>query len=209
MSFKRPYQPHQWGRQRSEDEVDLDRRLDANARAAAGQRLGRDDWVKAQYRAMSRSGAKSRAYFEGHFQPADVRIMDAHVDQMFWQMVRMELRKAGSKLQDWLEFIESFYEIPQEEFLIRIKNRYWAQMQVMTEDRNHWKFLQEVYRAWHGAKQQIYDDDPAHDARRRLQQQLQADAEQAAAMSHADRLADAWHDPSDLEMAQWLQELGE
>lgn len=209
MSFKRPYVPHQWGRQRSEEEVALDRRLDANARAASAQRLGRDDWIKAQYRAMSRSGAMSKAYFEGHFQPSDVRVMDAHVDQMFWQMVRMELRKPGGMLAGWLEFIENFYEIPQEEFLNRIKNRYWAQMQVMTDDRNHRKFLQEVYRAWHGAKQQIYDDDPVHDERRRIQQQLQADAERAAAMSHADRLAEAWRDPSDLEMAQWLRELGE
>ena len=124
MSFKRPYVPHQWGRQRTQEEVELDRRLEQNAQLAAGQRLGRDDWVKAQYRAMSRGGAKTKAYFEGHFQARDVRVMDEHVDQMFWQMVRMELRKPGSKLQKWLEFIENYYEVPQHEFLERIKKRH-------------------------------------------------------------------------------------
>lgn len=34
MSFKRPFVPHQWGRQRTQAEVDQDRRLDAAAAAS-------------------------------------------------------------------------------------------------------------------------------------------------------------------------------
>jgi len=198
MSFKRPYVPHQWGRKRTDEEVDLDRRLAANAQQAAGQRLSRDDWIKAQYRAMSRSGAKSKAYFEGHFQARDVRIMDEHVDQMFWQMVRMELRKPGSKLQKWLEFIESYYEVPQHEFLDRIKKRHWALMQVWTDDRDHRSFLQEVYRAWHAAQEAIAPEDPRLARIRWLAEEERR---------YADEQDTRYYD--DLMMAEVLEELGQ
>lgn len=146
----------------------------------------------------------SKAYFEGHYNHSDMTVMDAHVDQIFWQMVRMELR-SNKNLQKQLEFIEAFYEVPQHEFLERIKKRYWAQMQLWTDDRRHQKFLMEVFRAWRAAKEQIYDDDPATDVAR----QRQRDAQQFADRSWAERLNAAWSEPSDLEMAQWLQELGQ
>lgn len=86
-------------------------------------------------------------------------VMEAHVDQIFWQMVRKELR-GHPKLQKWLEFIENYYEVPQHEFLERIKKRHWAQMQAWTDDRRHQSFLQEVYRAWHAAQEAIQQDHP-------------------------------------------------
>ena len=134
--------------------------------------------------------------------------MDAHVDQMFWQMVRHEMR-TNPNFVSQMEFIESFYEVPQYEFLERIKKRYWAQMQKWTDDRRHQGFLNEVFRAWRAAKAEIYDVDPAHDAERHRQRLLQEDAERFAARSWTERLQQQWHDPSDLEMAQWLRELGE
>jgi len=161
MSFKRPYVPHQWGRQRSAEEVELDRRL---AQAAVGPVISRDDWARAQYRAASRGGM-TKAAFEANYRHADMLVMDAHVDQMFWQMVRHELRSNPTfKMQ--LEFIENFYELPQHEFLLRIKTRFWALMQQWTDDRRHLAFRTEVMRAYKAAKDQIEDVDPANDERR-------------------------------------------
>lgn len=150
--FKRPY-VRQQQRQRSEEEVLLDKRLDDAVAKLVGTPISKDDWARAQYRASSRAGA-DRAYFEGHYGHADMVVMDAHVDQMFWQMVRDEMRK-NPRFVKQMEFIESFYELPQHEFLERIKKRYWAQMQLWTDDRSHQKFLTEVWRAYHAAQMQL------------------------------------------------------
>jgi len=190
-------------RARTAEEVELDRRLEEHAKRAAETHVSKDEWARAQYRAASRAGATIQD-FEARYRHGDMMVMDAHVDQIFWQMVRMELR-SNPQLQTWLEFIENFYEVPQHEFLERIKKRYWAQMQLMTDDRRHTKFVHEVFRAWRAAKEQIYDDDPASDVRR----QIEADAVHFAQRSHADRLADQWADISDLEMIQILQQLGQ
>jgi len=107
----------------------------------------------------------TKAAFEANYRHADMLVMDAHVDQMFWQMVRHELRSNPTfKMQ--LEFIENFYELPQHEFLLRIKTRYWALMQQWTDDRRHLAFRTEVMRAYKAAKEQIEDVDPANDERR-------------------------------------------
>lgn len=190
-------------RQRTEEEVALDRRLEEQAKRAAETHVSKDEWARAQYRAASRAGA-TREQFEARYRHSDMAVMEAHVDQIFWQMVRMELR-SNKDFPKWLEFIENFYEVPQHEFLERIKKRYWAQMQRMTDDHRHTKFLHEVFRAWRAAKEQIYDVDPAFDVRR----QLEADAQQFAQRSWADRVADQWADISDLEMVQMLQQLAQ
>lgn len=161
MSFKRPYVPYQWGRERSAEEVELDRRL---AQAAVGPVISRDDWARAQYRAASRAGM-TKAAFEANYRHADMLVMDAHVDQIFWQMVRHELR-SNPTFNMQLQFIESFYELPQHEFLLRIKSRFWALMQQWTDDRRHLAFRTEVMRAYKAAKEQIEDVDPANDERR-------------------------------------------
>jgi len=163
MSFKRPFVP-QWGRQRTQAEVELDRRLEEAARRLAGPAIGRDEWVRAQYRAASRGGA-TKAQIEQRFNHSDMQIMDAHVDQMFWQMVRHELR-TNPTFDMQLQFIERFYELPQHEFLLRIKTRFWALMQQWTDDRRHMAFRTEVMRAYKAAKEQIEDVDPANDERR-------------------------------------------
>lgn len=145
-----------WGipaRERTQEEIDLDRRLDEQARRVAASVVGRDDWARAQYRASSRAG-KTREWFEANFRHADMQIMDAHVDQMFWQMVRHEMR-TNPRFVKQMEFIASFYEMPQHEFLEKLKKRHWAQMQMMTDDRQHSAFLMEVWRAWHAAQLQI------------------------------------------------------
>jgi len=114
--------------------------------------------------------------------------MEAHVDQMFWQMVREELR-SHKDINMWLEFIANFYEVPQHEFLERIKNRHWAQMQVWTDDRRHLAFLTEVMRAFRAAKQQIDDVDPATDQRRAHQAWLEQEGREFAARMWAERRA--------------------
>jgi len=156
-----------WGipaRERTEEEVELDRRLEQAAAVAAGPVVSRDDWARAQYRAASRAGV-TKAHFERTYRHADMLVMDAHVDQIFWQMVRHELRSNPTfKMQ--LEFIENFYELPQHEFLLRIKTRFWALMQQWTDDRRHMAFRTEVMRAYKAAKEQIEDVDPANDERR-------------------------------------------
>lgn len=191
--FKRPYTPHVWGTVSKDDSPPVPQAVP----------LSRDEWARAQYRAMSRAGG-TRQQFDQRYLHSDMVVMDAHVDQIFWQMVRHEIRTNPQFVQH-LEFISNFYEVPQHEFLERLKKRHWAQMQVWTDDRHHLKFRTEVFRAWRAAKEQIWDDDPANDVRH----QLERDAEHAALLSHADRIADMWHDPSDLEMAQWLQELAQ
>jgi len=202
MSFKRPYVPT-WGRQRTQSEIEQDERLEAIAKDLAGAPVSKTEWARAQYRAASRAGM-SKADIEARYNYGDVRIMDAHVDQMFWQMVRHQMR-TNKKFQSQLEFISNFYEVPQHEFLERIKKRHWAQMQVWTDDRLHLGFLTEVLRAYRAAKDQIADVDPANDVRR----QLERDAQQFAQRAWAERLATNWNEPTDVEMAQWLQELGE
>jgi len=162
MSFKRPFAP-QWGRQRTQAEIDLDRRLEEAARRLAGPAIGRDEWVRAQYRAASRGGA-TKAQIEQRFNHSDMQIMDAHVDQMFWQMVRHEAR-TNPTYNRQMEFIENFYELPQHEFLLRIKSRFWALMQQWTDDKKHRQFLQEIYRAWHAAQMQL--EEPQYLARAR------------------------------------------
>jgi len=107
--------------------------------------VGRDEWARAQYRAASRAGV-TRAEFEARYSHGDMLVMDAHVDQIFWQMVRHEMR-TNRKFVSQMEFIANFYELPQHEFLERIKKRYWAQMQLMTDDRSHRQFLTEIFRA--------------------------------------------------------------
>jgi len=151
-TFKRAYTPRVQ-RQRTAEEEDLDRRLESAVAKLVGTPISKDDWARAQYRASSRAGA-DRAYFEGHYGHADMVVMDAHVDQMFWQMVRHEMR-TNPKFVKQMEFIESFYELPQHEFLERIKKRHWAQMQLWTDDRSHHHFLAEIWRAYHAAQMQI------------------------------------------------------
>jgi hypothetical protein len=149
-----------WGlprrKQRTEEEIDLDRRLEAAAKNLAGPQFSRDDWARAQYRASSRAGA-DRAYFEGHYGQQDLAIMDRHVEQMFWQMVRYEYR-TNPRFVTQMRFISSFYEQPEHEFLERIKKRYWAQMQNLTDDRSHRQFLLEIWRAWHAGQLQTEID---------------------------------------------------
>jgi len=137
MSFKRPYVPT-WGRQRTQAEIELDERLEAAAKSLAAPAVSKTEWARAQYRAASRAGL-TKAAIEARYNYGDVRIMDEHVDQMFWQMVRHQLR-TNPTFNMQLEFIESFYELPQHEFLNRIKSRYWAQMQKWTDDRQHSAF---------------------------------------------------------------------
>lgn len=155
----------------------------------------REEWARAQYRAASLAGAKSKAEFERKYAHSDMQAMEAHVDQIFWQMVRMELR-SNPKLQKQLEFIESYYEVPQHEFLERIKNRYWAMMQPMTNDRRHQKFLQEVFRAWHAARLQVEDESPMMERFRQLADQDRQNEEELAR-----RFAD------DVEMIETLESL--
>jgi len=150
MSFKRPYVPHVWGRQRDQEEVERDARLEQLARAAAQAAPagpGKIEGVRAQYRAASRAGL-SKADIQRRYTNADVAIMDQHVDQMFWQMVRHELR-VNAQFANEMQDIQRLYNQPQHEFLERIKNRFWAKMQEWTDDRNHVQFLKEIYRAWH------------------------------------------------------------
>jgi len=150
MSFKRPYVPHVWGRQRDQEEVERDARLEQLARAAAQAAPagpGKIEGVRAQYRAASRAGL-SKAEIQRRYTNADVAIMDQHVDQMFWQMVRHELR-VNPQFANEMQDIQRLYNEPQHEFLERIKNRFWAKMQQWTDDRNHVQFLKEIYRAWH------------------------------------------------------------
>jgi len=172
MSFKRPYAPHQWGRQRTQAEVDTDRRLDQLGAQAASNVFSRDDWARAQYRAASRAGV-TKAQFERTYRHSDMQVMDAHVDQMFWQMVRHELR-TNPTFNMQMQFIEQFYELPQHEFLLRIKTRFWALMQQWTDDRRHMAFRTEVMRAYKAAKEQIEDVDPANDERRAQRAFVQA-----------------------------------
>jgi len=164
MSFKRPWVP-QWGRQRTQAEIEQDQRLEAASNALIAPPVSKDEWARAQYRAASRAGL-TKAQIEARYNYGDVRVMDQHVDQMFWQMVRHQLR-TNPTFNMQLQFIESFYELPQHEFLNRIKTRYWAQMQKWTDDRQHQAFRTEVFRAYRSAKQQIEDVDPANDERRR------------------------------------------
>jgi len=163
MSFKRPYVPT-WGRKRTQAEIEQDQRLEAATAALIGPPVSKTEWARAQYRAASRAGM-TKAQIEARYNYGDVRIMDEHVDQMFWQMVRHQLR-TNPTFNVQLQFIESFYEVPQHEWLTRIKNRFWAQMQLWTDDRRHTKFLTEVFRAYRAAKEQIADVDPANDERR-------------------------------------------
>jgi len=121
--------------------------------AQAGRYISRDEWVRAQYRAASRGGA-TKAEIESRFTHSDLKVMDDHVMQMFWQMVRHEMR-TNPKYNQQMQFIASFYELPEHEFLIRLARRFWAQMQRMTDDKTHGTFLQEIYRAWHAAQMQI------------------------------------------------------
>lgn len=154
---------------RTAEEVDLDQRLEAAVKNLAGPQYSRDDWARSQYRASSRSGA-DKAYFEGHYGAQDMAIMDKHVDQMFWQMVRQELRE-NLRFVKQMEFIEAFYEMPQHEFLDRIKKRHWAQMQRWTDDRHHRDFLMEIWRAWHAAQLQTEPDWRMEAAERHAQQE--------------------------------------
>jgi len=171
MSFKRPYVPT-WGRKRTQSEVEQDERLEAATKALIAPPVSKTEWARAQYRAASRAGL-TKAQIEARYHYGDVRIMDEHVDQMFWQMVRHQLR-TNPTFNMQLQFIESFYELPQHEFLHRIKTRYWAQMQKWTDDRQHQAFRTEVFRAYRAAKEQIADVDPANDERRRQQAFLAA-----------------------------------
>jgi len=155
MSFKRPWVP-QWGRQRTQAEIEQDQRLEAATKALIAPPVSKTEWARAQYRAASRAGL-TKAQIEARYNYGDVRIMDEHVDQMFWQMVRHQLR-TNPTFNMQLQFIESFYELPQHEFLHRIKTRYWAQMQKWTDDRQHQAFRTEVF--------QSADVDPANDERR-------------------------------------------
>ena len=188
MSFKRPYVPT-WGRQRTPQEVELDARLEAVSKSLIGAPVSKTEWARAQYRAASRAGL-TKAQIEARYNYGDVRIMDEHVDQMFWQMVRHQLRTSPT-FNMHLQFIESFYEVPQHEFLNRIKMRYWAQMQKWTDDRRHQAFQTEVFRAYRAAKEQIEDVDPANDERRAHQAWLEADARRFAARQWREREQDA------------------
>jgi len=155
--------------------------------------VGKDEWARAQYRAASRGGA-SKQEMESRYSYSDLQVMDAHVDQMFWQMVRHEMR-TNPKFVSQMEFIENFYEVPQHEFLERIKMRYWAQMQVLTDDRQHRRFLNEVFRAWHAAREQI-EPEP-------LYERAQRDA--AAEMMFQDAEDQRYYD--DQEMIETLESL--
>jgi len=150
-----------------------------------GQLVGKDEWARAQYRAASRAGA-TKAQMESRYNHSDLVVMDAHVDQMFWQMVRHELR-SNPQVTQWLEFIESYYEMPQHEFLERIKKRYWAQMQKWTDDRRHQAFLTELMRAYRAAKAEIDDVDPANDERKAKEAWLKAQGEAYAARVRRER----------------------
>jgi len=162
MSFKRPFVP-QWGRVRTQAEIDQDRRLDALARELAAAPVSKDEWARAQYRAASRAG-RTKSDIQSRYNHSDLLVMDAHVDQMFWQMVRHEMR-TNPTFNQQMQFIEGFYELPQHEFLERIKNRFWALMQQWTDDKKHRQFLQEIYRAWHAAQMQL--EEPQHLGRAR------------------------------------------
>lgn len=147
--------------------------------------VSRDDWARAQYRAASRAG-RTKKWFQDTFQHGDMRVMDEHVAQMFWQMVREEQR-TNPKFDSQMQFIASFYEMPQHEFLERLMARHWAQMQPMTDDRSHRVFLLEVFRAWRAAKDQIEDVDPAHDERRAHAAWLRQEAEEFSRRQWAGR----------------------
>jgi len=117
---------------------------------------GKVEGVRAQYRAASRAGlTKSEIY--GRYRGSDLEIMEQHVDQMFDQMVRHEYATNATFRRN-MQFITGFYEKTAAQFLDAIKNRYWAQMQVWTDDKKHTAFLQEVYRAWHAGQVQITAD---------------------------------------------------
>lgn len=169
--------------------------------------MTRPEVVRAKYRKYSRQG-QPKAWLLREFNDEEIHWVDAHVDQMFWQMVRHELR-TNPEFQSRLEFISDHYKVPQHEFLERIKKRHWAQMQVWTDDRQHRAFLTEVFRAWRAAKVAAREADPAYDEERRRKMLYEQDAARYAARSWADRLAAEWYVPSDLEMVQWLQDLGE
>jgi len=186
MSFKRPYVPT-WGRQRTQAEIEQDERLEAATKALIAPAVSKTEWARAQYRAASRAGMK-KEQIEARYNYSDVRIMDEHVDQMFWQMVRHQLR-TNPTLNMQLQFIESFYEVPQHEWLNRVKTRYWAQMQKWTDDRRHMNFLTEVLRAFRAAKEQIADVDPANDEGRAHQAWLAADAQRFVSRQQRDQQA--------------------
>jgi len=174
------------------DQEEIDRRRPIYS-APVAPPISKDEWARAQYRAASRAGA-TRDYFESHYGHSDMQVMDAHVDQIFWQMVRMEMRK-NEKFVQQLEFISNYYEVPQHEFLERIKKRYWAQMQLMTDDRKHLQFLKEVFRAWSAAKEAIADVDPARDEQNARRAQFDARAAREAQYEHEyqETLNRAWY----------------
>jgi len=163
---------------RTQAEIDLDRRLEEAAAQAAANVVTRDEWARAQYRAASRAGA-TKELIHQRYQYRDLRVMDEHVDQIFWQMVRHEMR-TNATFNQQMQLIEGYYELPQHEFLERIKNRFWALMQQMTDDKKHRLFLQEIYRAWHAAMEAIsphpFEERAQRDARAERQYRQSADA---------------------------------
>lgn len=146
MSFKRPFVPHKWGRERTQDEVDQDRRLDAIAArlAAAQTRTSRDDWVRAQYRAASRNGL-SKEGFEGRYRGADMIIMDAHVSQMFYQMVRKLLHMSPTFGQ-MLTSISENSGREQDDVLEHLRKMLWTKMQQIDDDPSHTLIYKHVER---------------------------------------------------------------
>jgi len=112
MSFKRPYVPS-WGRQRTQEEIDLDRRLEA-AEARLAVKIPKIEWVKSQYRAASRRGL-TKEDIRSRYAGEDLAVMDEHVNQMFWQMVRPLLELMQRHAQDEREEAEAYLRMEEEE----------------------------------------------------------------------------------------------
>jgi len=157
MSFKRPYVPS-WGRQRTQEEIDLDRRLEA-AEARLAVKIPKIEWVKSQYRAASRRGL-TKEDIRSRYAGEDLAVMDEHVNQMFWQMVRHEVRTNKTFVTN-LQFIEEHEGTPQHEVLQRIMQRFWAKMQQWDDDKKHSGLIMEVFRAAQAARGRAYERDPS------------------------------------------------
>jgi len=124
--------------------------------------LTRPEVIRGLYRKWSREG-QTRAWMLKNVTNVDGRIdveefgwMDAHVSQMFYQMVRKLLRVAPH-FGNMLDVIERASGRTQDQVLEHIRKQLWAKMQQIDDDPSHTELYKKVQQLYFTFEQQLRD----------------------------------------------------
>jgi len=126
------------------------------------QGMTRPEVTRALYRKWSREGQtrqwilKNITNIDGTVDAEEYGWMDAHVSQMFFQMVRKLLR-LSPHFGYMLEIIERVSGRSQEQTLEHIRKQLWAKMQQIDDDSSHTELYIKVEQLYFTFDQQLRD----------------------------------------------------